>query len=328
MMDSGVDEFPMIDPKYIDEALKIVKGENTMIMFHAEMDSANDSCCTNVGGESNKKEKHEHEHNHEEKLKSTDPRAYTSFLESRPDSFEKNAISHIIACLEKQPTTPVHIVHLASQEAIPMIQKAKFEKNLPLSVETCFHYLTIKSEDIPDGATQFKCCPPIRTDENRKQLWSALKDGTITSVVSDHSPCVPELKGLDKGDFFQAWGGITSVGLGLPLLYTEGSTNFKVDLVDIAKWCCENTAAQVGLGHQKGKIAPGYDADFAIFDDNTDYEIANARTYFKNKLTAHSGKKMKGRVIETILRGNSIYAFGKGVSDVPMGKLILEPRQN
>ncbi|GMF08148.1 unnamed protein product [Ambrosiozyma monospora] len=209
-----------------------------------------------------------------------------------------------------------------------MIQKAKFEKKLPLSVETCFHYLTIKSEDIPDGATQFKCCPPIRTDENRKQLWSALKDGTITSVVSDHSPCVPELKGLDKGDFFEAWGGITSVGLGLPLLYTEGSTSFNVDLVDIAKWCCENTAVQVGLGHQKGKIAIGYDADFAIFDDNTDYEIANARTYFKNKLTAHSGKKMKGRVIETILRGNSIYAFGKGVSDVPMGKLILEPRQN
>lgn len=385
MMESGVDEFPMITPEYIDKALSIVKGKSTMLMFHAEMDSkkedaddiiehdVTEKCCNHShkdqpipglsesqaealskspilsavepkSGNISKLINHKELFNIDDQLdditplelatqnssilKDVDPRAYSSFLASRPDSFECNAIHHIIKCLTKQPTTKVHIVHLATHEALPMIKHAKKTLGLPLTVETCFHYLSLKAEDIPDGATQFKCCPPIRSDQNRLLLWNALKDELITSVVSDHSPCTPELKGLERGDFFEAWGGISSVGFGLPLLYTVGTEQFGISLTDIVQWCCVNTSKQVGLSHQKGRIAKGYDADFAIFDSKMIYTVANARTFFKNKLTAFDGKKLKGRVVETILRGNSIYALGKGLSDVPLGKLLLEPRND
>lgn len=364
MMDSGVEEFPMITPEYINKALEVVKGKNTMLMFHAEMDGANK--------DDNDEEFNKCRHKHDEEehyysglseaqaeslaksptlhaveplsaiendmkplelatknmpiLDTVDPTSYYSFLASRPDSFECNAIYNIIKCLQKHPTTKVHIVHLATHEALPMIRHAKETLGLPLSVETCFHYLSLKAEEIPSGATQFKCCPPIRSDENRRLLWGALKENLITSIVSDHSPCTPELKGLERGDFFAAWGGISSVGFGLPLLYTVGTEEFGIEITDIVEWCCVNTAKQVGLSHTKGRIAVGYDADFAIFDPLTEYTVANARTFFKNKLTAFDGKALKGRVVETILRGNSIYALGKGVSEVPMGKLILEAR--
>ncbi|KAH3670446.1 hypothetical protein OGAPHI_000961 [Ogataea philodendri] len=366
LMDSGVSEFPMITPAYIEQALQRVKGHSTVLLFHAEMDS---ECCTHadrphydgitdhqaqllassptlqpveptvghisqmakspqiqalsLDDEITPLEKAIEENS---ELKSVDPTAYSSFLASRPDSFEITAISNIINCSKKYPTTPMHIVHLATKEALPMIDYAQKRLNLPLSVETCFHYLTLNSEDIPNGATQFKCCPPIRTDENRKELWHGLQKGIITTVVSDHSPCTPELKGLERGDFFEAWGGISSVGFGLPLLYTEGQ-KFGVTLVDISKWCCENTAKQVGLEHRKGAIAPGMDADFAIFDPEQHHSVANMRTFFKNKLTAYDGHKVQGRVVETVLRGRSIYALGKGHCDVPMGNLLLEPRR-
>jgi allantoinase len=371
MMDSGVDEFPMITPDYIDKALQVVKGKSTMLMFHAEMDtpsSDENTLCRKehhhyyglndlqaealakspslhavepLSGKINKlinASSHMSDITIDEItplelamekqsiLKSVDPRAYSSFLASRPDSFECNAIHNIIECLKKQPTTKCHIVHLATHEALPMIKHAKETLGLPLSVETTFHYLTLRAEDIPDGATQFKCCPPIRDDNNRLQLWQALRDELITSVISDHSPCTPELKGLERGDFFEAWGGISSVGFGLPLLHTVGTEEFDISLPEIVQWCCVNTANQVGLGHRKGKIACGYDADFAIFDSKMEYTVANVRTFFKNKLTAFDGRPLKGRVVETILRGNSIYALGKGVSEVPFGALLLEPR--
>jgi allantoinase len=379
MMDSGVEEFPMITPSYIDQALQRVKGKSTMLMFHAEMDSKDDpedfeeyetNCCHQnhvnpshydglsdaqaealskspilrsvepLSGKVNKLVNHPKSiiqeideitplqlaTQNESILETVDPTAYSSFLASRPDSFECNAINHIIECLKKQPTTKVHIVHLATHEALPMIKHAKQTLGLPLTVETCFHYLSLRAEEIPNGATQFKCCPPIRSDKNRRLLWNALKDDLITSVVSDHSPCTPELKGLDRGDFFEAWGGISSVGFGLPLLYTVGTNQFGIKLTDIVQWCCINTAKQVGLSHRKGRIAVGYDADFAIFDTDMEYTVANAKTFFKNKLTAFDGQTLRGRVVETILRGNSIYALGKGLCEVPLGALLLEPR--
>lgn len=369
LMDSGVEEFPMVTPAYIDQVLAKVKGQQTLIMFHAEMDTGADVCsdhCRSGADLCALQHQSEQHHSYEaltdeqaallskspilqscepsglaalslddaltplddfdNGLSSVDPRKYESFLASRPDSFEVTAIKNIVKCMRRQPGVPVHIVHLATQEALPIVREAKNTYHLPLTVETCFHYLSLKAEEIPNGATQFKCCPPIRSEANRKQLWSALLDGTITSVVSDHSPCTPNLKGLDKGDFFQAWGGITSVGLGMLVLWTEGSQNWGITLPDISRWCSENTAKQVGLSHRKGRIEIGMDADFAVFDQDARYEIQNDRTYFKNKLTAFAGKKIRGRVVETILRGNSVYAYGKGVSDVPMGELILDPR--
>lgn len=259
-------------------------------------------------------------------LKDIDPTAYESFLASRPDNFETTAIAEIINCSTKCPTVPLHIVHLATHEAIPLIRAAKAQ-NLPITAETCFHYLSLSAEKISNCSTHFKCCPPIRTDENRLLLWKALRNNIITTVVSDHSPCTPDLKGLEKGDFFSAWGGISSVGFGLPILFTEGSKlSPPVTLAEISKWCSWNTAKQVGLSHKKGKIDIGYDADFLIFDTELEYFVANHETYFKNKLTAYDGMKFKGKVMETIVRGNSVFAFEKGLSDIAMGNLILEPR--
>ncbi|KAL6450787.1 DAL1 Allantoinase [Candida maltosa Xu316] len=259
-------------------------------------------------------------------LENIDPTSYASFLASRPDNFETTAIAEIINCSTLFPNVPLHIVHLATHEAIPLLRAAK-SKGLPISAETCFHYLSLCAEKIGNCSTHFKCCPPIRTDDNRKLLWKALRNDIITTVVSDHSPCTPDLKGLDKGDFFEAWGGISSVGFGLPILYTEGlKLNPPITLAEINKWCSINTAKQVGLSHIKGKIEVGYDADLLIFDPDAKYIIENKETYFKNKLTAYDGMEFQGRVLETIVRGHSVYGLGRGPSESPMGRLILEPR--
>lgn len=259
-------------------------------------------------------------------LDDVDPTMYASFLASRPDNFETTAIAEIINCSMQNPQVPLHIVHLATHEAIPLIRAAK-AKGLPVTAETCFHYLSLTAEKISNCSTHFKCCPPIRTDANRKLLWRALRNGIITTVVSDHSPCTPDLKGLEKGDFFSAWGGISSVGFGLPILYTEGrKLHPPVTVQEISRWCSWNTAKQVGLSHRKGKIAVGYDADLLVFDPECSYVVLNNQTFFKNKLTAYDGMKFQGRVVETLVRGNSVFALEAGHSDVPMGNLILEPR--
>lgn len=263
----------------------------------------------------------------DESLANVDPTMYASFLASRPDNFETTAIAEIINCSMKAPLVPLHIVHLATHEAIPLIRAAK-ARGLPITAETCFHYLSLTAEKISNCHTHFKCCPPIRTDANRKLLWRALRNNIITTVVSDHSPCTPDLKGLEKGDFFSAWGGISSVGFGLPILYTEGrKLSPPVSLVEISRWCSWNTAKQVGLEHRKGKIAVGHDADFLLFDPSASYVVRNDEVFFKNKLTAYDGQVFQGRVVETLVRGNSVFGLKDGHSDVAMGRLILEPRQ-
>lgn len=315
LMDSGVKEFPPIDKSYIENAMNELSDCKTMIMFHAELDTLlheppNNNLCQKV-----------------------DPCQYDSFLISRPDRFEVDAILLIIDCLKKSMAANpgkrplVHIVHLASMEAIPLIRQAH-EDGLPITAETCFHYLSLAAEKIGKGATFCKCCPPIRNEKNRLGLWKGLREGSITSVVSDHSPCTPELKQLEKGDFMSAWGGISSVGFGLPLLHTVGSTLYPpVSLIEIVKWCCENTAEQAGLEHRKGHLRIGYDADFVIFDPDARQQVANSDVYFKNKLTAYNGQKLFGMVEKTILRGFTIFdASCGGSSESPLGKLILEPR--
>lgn len=259
-------------------------------------------------------------------LANVDATLYASFLASRPDNFETTAIAEIINCSMKYPTVPLHIVHLATHEAIPLVRAAK-ARGLPVSAETCFHYLSLTAEKISACSTHFKCCPPIRSDGNRKLLWTALRNNIITTVVSDHSPCTPDLKGLEKGDFFSAWGGISSVGLGLPILYTEGlKLDPPVSLHEITKWCSWNTAKQVGLDHRKGKIAVGYDADMILFDPEAKHMVKNDQTFFKNKLTAYDGMEFTGQVVETLVRGNPVFALKEGHSDVPLGGLLLEPR--
>ncbi len=199
------------------------------------------------------------------------PTVYSTFLNSRPERFEVDAISRIINLQKDFPTLRCHIVHLSAAQALPIIRIAKAAGH-KLTVETCFHYLCLASDSIPDGRPEFKCCPPIRDTANREALWAALLDSTIDCVVSDHSPCVAELKRLDQGDIMGAWGGISTLGFGLSLLWTEGRKR-NVPIGTILRWASENTASHAGLGDRKGKIAVGYDADLIIWDPNAQYTV-------------------------------------------------------
>lgn len=199
----------------------------------------------------------------------SDPHShYSAFLDSRPESLELDALSLILSLCRRYPKLKFHIVHLSASSALPIIRQARSDGVSNLTVETCFHYLTLKAEEIPENATQFKCCPPIRDEKNRKLLLEAVVDGTIDFVVSDHSPCIPELK---KGDFMSAWGGISGLGLGLQLLWTE--LGGKVELGRIVTWLGSTQAKQVGLLGQKGEIKVGAQADFVIFNRNAERTI-------------------------------------------------------
>lgn len=310
LIDSGVDEFPKIGSEYIKSVFNRLLDENTVLMFHAEFDTG---CCGNAGD---------------------DPSKYSTFLKSRPDEFEVEAVNMVIKsmreCVATHGKCPrVHIVHLSSAKCIKLIEEARNVYHLPITCETCFHYLTIASEDIPDGKTIYKCCPPIRANKNREAIWQGLFDGVISTVVSDHSPCTPDLKNLDKGDFMDCWGGVCSVGLGLYLLYStmkkEHPTMDPNTLWNrITTWLCENTSKQVGLDSRKGFLKAGFDADFVIVDDSVRFTIDNKTTYFKNKLTPYEGFESSCRVARTVLRGISVYSDAEGHIEAPTGRCILE----
>jgi len=272
-------------------------GPDGLVLFHAELD------------------KHQHEtgNGHTQE----DPRDYSTFLNSRPAQLELDALELILKMCKSYPNIRFHIVHLSAAEAVPRIKAAREEGISNLTVETCYHYLTLSSEDIPVNATQYKCCPPIRSEANRKQICQALLDGVIDYVVSDHSPCIPELK---KGDFMSAWGGVSGLGLGLSLLWTEFGG--KVDIGRIMSWVSSIQAQQVGLDSQKGSIAKGMDADLVIFDPEAEYvvdqvcpflefalEWADGQEHllFKNKVSPYVGKALKGVVEKTYLRGQLVW---------------------
>jgi allantoinase len=211
---------------------------------------------------------------------------YQTFLDSRPPSFETYAIAEILSLAELAPHLPLHIVHLSAIEAIPMLREAR-SQGVKITAETCFHYLTLAAEGVKPGDTRHKCCPPIRSQSNQDGLWAEMMredDSVIKTIVSDHSPCTPNLKLLpschggahgasDAGDFFAAWGGIGSVGLGLSILWTEGQAR-GITIEDVVKWCCKNTAKQVGLEHRKGDLGVGFDGDVAVFDDEGEFLVS------------------------------------------------------
>ena len=280
LIDSGVEEFPAVSSQDIQKVFAELGNEPTVVMFHAEMIPP---ITASVG---------------DDVQRSLPPLApsgplshYRTFLDSRPPSFETYAIAEIIALAEEAATPlPLHIVHLSAIEAIPMLREAR-ARGLRITAETCFHYLSLAAEAIAEGDTRHKCCPPIREQANQDGLWHEMlrfDDPVIKTVVSDHSPCTPELKLLptrypgstgregcdgDEGDFFAAWGGISSVGLGLSILWTEGRAH-GVTIEDVVKWCCKNTAKQVGLEHQKGDIGVGFDGDIAVFDDLAEFIVS------------------------------------------------------
>ncbi|CCX06639.1 hypothetical protein FPQ18DRAFT_159119 [Pyronema domesticum] len=315
LIESGVDEFPCVTSEDVAKAMEKLKDSSTVLMFHAEMIPP---IAASVG---------DAVLHSEPPAAPTGPlNAYQTFLESRPQSFETYAIEQILALAPYAPDLQLHVVHLSAGEGVDLVKKAH-ANGIKLSAETCFHYLTLAAEDIEDGDTRHKCCPPIREGSNREFLWDALKDGTITTVVSDHSPCTPDLKMLPNnggsGDFFEAWGGVSTVGLGLSVLYTEGRKR-GVDLPTMAEWTSYNTAKQVGLLGQKGALADGYDADICVFDPEATFTVTTADMHFKNKVTPYEGKELHGRVCETWLRGKRIYSAETGFEKGgPMGELLL-----
>jgi allantoinase len=281
---------------------------------------------------------------------------YQTFLDSRPSEFETCAISQILSLAPLAPNLHLHIVHLSAIEAIPLLRAAR-DRGINITAETCFHYLSLIAEAVPDGDTRHKCCPPIRSEANQEGLWKELLDmdngGVISTVVSDHSPCTPELKllpahvpgavaanpttscgaGSQKtGDFFSAWGGISSVGLGLSILWTE-SQRRKLSpdetLLSIVRWCCVNTAAQVGLSHLKGEFKVGLDGDVCVFDPEVEFVVAHDAMLFRNKCSPYEGRTLRGVVRETWLRGRKVHSRegGFGEEARPEGRLLLEPRK-
>ena len=327
-----VDEFPAVSSTDIAKAMEELADQPTTLMFHAEMiPPISDSVGDDV------------QHSSPPLAPIGPLNEYNTFLASRPPSFETYAISEILSLAHLAPRLPLHIVHLSALEAIPLLRDAR-AAGIKITAETCFHYLSLAAETIQNGDTRHKCCPPIRKQTNQDSLWSELlreDDSVIKTVVSDHSPCTPDLKLLpdgiagavisssteETGDFFAAWGGVSSVGLGISILWTEGQKR-GITAEDIVRWCCKNTAQQIGLGHRKGDLQVGYDGDVAVFDDEATFEVEPSTMLFRNKCSPYQGKMLKGVVKETWLRGHKIHSREGGfdAKQGPFGELLLEPR--
>ncbi|WP_189035859.1 allantoinase AllB [Streptomyces daqingensis] len=288
---SGVEEFPELDASRLAAAAAEIAGFGGLLIVHAE-DPAH--LAPQRGG-----------------------RAYADFLASRPRAAENDAIARLVA-VARESDARVHVLHLSSSDALPLIAEARGE-GVRLSVETCPHFLTLTAEDVPDGATEFKCCPPIRERANQDALWQGLADGVIDCVVSDHSPCTPELK---DGDFGTAWGGISSLQLGLPAVWTEARRRGHT-LEDVVRWMSAGPARLAGLHGRKGAVAPGYDADFAVLDPDAAFTVDPARLQHRNPVTAYAGSTLYGVVRSTWLRGEQIADHGRPLQQT--GQLIERP---
>jgi allantoinase len=304
LIHSGIDGFAWVDEANLRLALARLRGTGLPLLAHAEIAGPIDAATQKLNEAG------------------AEWRRYSTFLASRPDSAEVDAIALLIR-LAEEFQTPVHIVHLSSAQALPLLAAAR-ERGVPVTVETCAQYLWFAAEDIPDGATEFKCAPPIRETANREKLWQALEEGQIDMVTTDHSPCPPEMKHRETGRFDEAWGGISSLGLALPVMWTAmQQRGLKLgrspNITQIGEWMAAAPARLAGLAGRKGAIAPGADADFAVFDPEAEWTVTPDDLHFRHKISPYLGAKLRGRVIETWLRGEPIFRAGN-FSDEALGK--------
>lgn len=289
LVHSGVDEFPHLEPEEMEKDLTEIASFNSLLIVHAEDPQVIASAESPSG------------------------REYSRFLASRPRAAENKAISRVIDAARRTGGR-AHILHLSSGEALPLIAAAKRE-GIRVTAETCPHYLALAAEEVPDGATAFKCCPPIREDANREQLWQGLADGTIDLIVSDHSPSTPDLKDPEHGDFGVAWGGVSSLQLGLPVVWTEARTR-GIPLESVVGWMSCRPADLAGLT-RKGRLEVGADADFSVFAPEDSFVVDPERLQHRNPVTPYAGRELTGVVRRTFLRGAEV-----SPSAAPVGKLL------
>ena len=290
LVPSGVPEFEYVDETHLRAALPELASLGAVLLVHAELPGPIDVATASAA--------------------SADARRYSTWLASRPREAENQAIA-LLARLSRETRARVHIVHLSSSDALPVLKRAR-EDGLPISIETCHHYLTLAAEGVPDGATEFKCAPPIREQENREKLWAALEEGLIDQVVTDHSPSPSALKCCDSGDFLKAWGGISSLQLSLPVLWTQAQSR-GYGAEKLAEWLCRAPARLAGLDKRKGSIAVGYDADLVVWNPEAIHDVEPEELHHRHKLTPYRGRTLHGVVEATFLRGEKVFERGRFV---------------
>jgi allantoinase len=298
LVPSGVPEFENVDESDLRVVLPKLAEMDVPLLVHAELPGPIERAT--------------------KRLAKADPRSYATWLRSRPPAAEKQAIEMMIA-LAREFGARVHIVHLSSELSVALIRHAEKE-GLRVTAETCPHYLAFSASRIRRGATEFKCAPPIRDSRNQKGMWRALEKKTIGMVVSDHSPSPPEMKCRNSGDLFRAWGGISSLQLGLPVMWTEliGRNH---SLEHLVRWMCSGPARFAGLEEHKGAIAAEYDADIVVWNPEKRFIVRPKMLHHRHKLTPYANYPLRGVVEATFLRGEMIYDRGRFLG-TPRGALL------
>lgn len=299
LIDSGVKEFAHVDDAHLREAMPVLASLKRVLMVHAELPAPIARAVAGLDP-------------------SADPRCHATWLHTRPPEAEEHAVT-LMVTLARETGAQVHIVHVAAAGAIPILRRARAE-GLSLSAETCPHYLVFNAESIPDGATRFKCAPPIREREHRDALWAALQAGDLDMIVSDHSPCPPPLKLPAEGDCLRAWGGIASIQLSMPAVWSR-APQYGGTVADVARWMSERPARLVGLDARKGTIAPGRDADLVVWDPEEEFTVEANALQHRHKVTPYEGMRLRGVVRETWVRGTRVYNRGHFVHE-PHGQLL------
>jgi allantoinase len=301
LVPSGVDEFGHVGEAELLAAMPILGRRGAVLLAHAELPGPIEKAAGVWEGAG-----------------PAELSDYRRYLQSRPDAAEVEAVELLVQ-LCRELACRVHIVHVSSAEVLPVLKRAR-DEGLPITAETCPHYLTFAAEEIPAGAVTFKCAPPIRSHDNRERLWEALREGLIDLVATDHSPCPPEMKKVEAGDFRAAWGGISSLQLFLPAVWT-GARERGFTLEYLAKWMCAGPARLASLEDRKGAIAPGYDADLVVWDPEASFSVEPGQLHHRHKLTPYAERTLYGVVQRTVLRGETIYLDGDLVG-TPGGRLL------
>jgi allantoinase len=298
LIESGVPEFSHVTAAELEEAMLELRGTAAPLLVHAELPGPIDDVKPELEGE--------------------DPTSYSTYVRSRPKSAEDRAIE-LLYTLCRSIRAATHVVHLSSSGALETMRRA-MDEGLPMTAETTPHYLHFEAETVPRGATQYKCAPPIRDRENKEALWAALREGLIKMVVSDHSPCPPAMKRIEEGRFDEAWGGISSLEVALPVTWTEARSRGR-SLDDLVEWMCRAPARLAGLDRRKGSLAPGFDADITVWSPEAPFSVDPARLHHRHKLTPYAGEVLHGTVEMTFLRGQLVYDK-RGHQSKPTGRWI------